>query len=134
MERYGSFQSGPHSLAIFIMRSTMSCLESARTRSRRSRIASLTAAVMLSPVARASSRAMRWVFSSLIFKLMAPFYLCDLPFYHRSYLLLNLGPQSANLGRLHPFHYVEPRHTAVGGCFRFRRVGTRCRFIKISEA
>src|ERR1700745_3434310 len=133
MERYGSFQSGPHSFAIFIMRSIMSCLELPRTRSNRSRIASLTAAVMLSPVARASSRAMRWGFSSLIFKLMVPFVLYDLPFYHKSYALRNLVSLSANLGRLHPFHYVEPRHTAVGGCFWFRRVGTRYRLLKIGE-
>src|SRR5713226_8381580 len=83
MERYGSFHSGPHSWAIFSRRSAMPGFEFPRTRSRRSRMASLTATVMLSPVRLASSRAWRWTFSFFMFKLIVPpIYHFTLPFYH----------------------------------------------------
>lgn len=53
-----------------------------RILSRRSRTASPTAALTLSPVSRANSFAIRWVCSFLIFRLtILPFYHALLPLY-----------------------------------------------------
>src|SRR5260370_29287828 len=64
-----------------MIRSAIPLLDFPRTPSKRSRIASLTAAVMLSPVRCAGYRAKRWVFSSLIFRLIW-FHLSTITVYH----------------------------------------------------
>src|SRR5206468_717290 len=71
MDLYGSFQRGAHSLAIFMSRSAIPLLF---TRESRSRTASVTAVVILSPVKAASSCTIRCVSSFLILRLMVEFY------------------------------------------------------------
>ena len=68
IDRNGSLRCAAHSLPIAKRRSARPTPFSRRTRSRRSRTASVTAAVMLSPVSAANSCTNRWVSGFLMFK------------------------------------------------------------------